>query len=150
MITHHAGEVRPPINLLASESDLVASLALQAEDRHPVVAAMLLEEIERAELHEDSTLPDDAVKLGSDVTYIDERSTQVRTVQLVLPIDANISEGRISIVTPMGAALYGLRAGDAIDWPDIDGNERRITITGVQQPTGSDRDHATSEGLPRS
>jgi regulator of nucleoside diphosphate kinase len=134
MATRHAGDVRPPLHLLASESDLVAGLALQAEHRNPVVAAMLLEEIERAELHEADTMPADAVMLGSEVSFVDERSKRMRTVKLVLPVDANIAEGRISIMTPMGAALYGLRAGDAIDWPDNDGNARRITIKRVSQP----------------
>ena len=134
MATRHAGDVRPPLHLLASESDLVAGLALQAEHRNPVVAAMLLEEIERAELHEADTMPTDAVMLGSEVSFVDERSKRMRTVKLVLPLDANIAEGRISIMTPMGAALYGLRAGDAIDWPDNDGNARRITIKRVSQP----------------
>ena len=105
MATRHAGDVRPPLHLLASESDLVAGLALQAEHRNPVVAAMLLEEIERAELHEADTMPTDAVMLGSEVSFVDERSKRMRTVKLVLPLDANIAEGRISIMTPMGAAL---------------------------------------------
>lgn len=134
MATRHAGEARPPLHLLASESDFIAGLALQVEHRNPVVAAMLLEEIERAELHEPETLPADAVRLGSEVSFVDQRSSQMRTVTLVLPVDANISEGRISILTPMGVALYGLRAGDSIDWPDRDGHERRILIRRVTQP----------------
>ena len=59
----------------------------------------------------------------------------MRTIELVLPAMANIAEGRISILTPMGAALYGLTAGQSIDWPDLDGNERRITILRVRQPS---------------
>ena len=39
---------RPHLHLLASESDLVAELALKVEHSQPVVAAMLLAEIERA------------------------------------------------------------------------------------------------------
>jgi transcription elongation GreA/GreB family factor len=34
----------------------------------------------------------------------------------------------------MGAALYGLTAGQSIDWPDLDGHERRIKILRVRQP----------------
>jgi hypothetical protein len=46
---------------------MVASLALQRPStRFPVVAAMLLEEIERAELHEADTLPETAVTIGSE------------------------------------------------------------------------------------
>ena len=129
----NAGEKRPPIHLLASESDLVGNLALQIEHRQPVVAAMLLEEIERAELHEPANLPDDAVTLGSEVDFVDEKTSQLRRVKLVLPADANIAEGRISILTPMGAALYGLRAGSSINWPDLYGAERRITLVRVMQ-----------------
>lgn len=125
---------RPAIHVLANESDLVANLALSAEHRQPVLAAMLLGEIERAELHDPGTLPSDAVTLGSSISFLDERTGYERDVQLVLPAHANISEGRISILTPIGAALYGLRAGDSINWPDIDGNERRISVTRVQQP----------------
>jgi transcription elongation GreA/GreB family factor len=33
----------------------------------------------------------------------------------------------------MGAALYGLAAGDSIDWPDLDGHSRRIKIARVIQ-----------------
>ena len=128
-----ANHQRPPIRLLAAESDMVAALALHIEERQPVVAAMLLEEIERAELHEPDTMPDGHARLNSTVTYVDERSREARDVQLVLPAAANISEGRISILTPMGAALYGLAEGHAIDWPDLNGNVRRIRISRVVQ-----------------
>ena len=134
MATVRAHVARPPLHLLAAESDMVATLALQSEDRHPVVTAMLLEEIERAELHEAETLPADAITLGSQVDFVDERTRQLRSVELVLPAMANIAEGRISIMTPMGAALYGLTAGQSIDWPNLDGAERRIRILRVRQP----------------
>ena len=134
MATLRADIARPPLHLLASESDMVATLALQVEHRQPVVAAMLLEEIERAELHEAETLPETAITIGSEVDFVDERTSQLRSVELVLPAMANIAEGRISILTPMGAALYGLTAGQSIDWPDLDGHERRIQILRVRQP----------------
>ncbi|HEX2803538.1 MAG TPA: GreA/GreB family elongation factor [Sphingomicrobium sp.] len=137
-----AGNGRPQIHLLASESDLVADLALQTEHRQPLIAAMLLGEIERAELHDLDTLPDDAIRLGSDVSFVDEKTGQLRKVQLVLPAEANIAEDRISILTPMGAALYGLTTGDTIDWPDLDGNHRRIRIARVAQDQSGDRQKA--------
>lgn len=110
MITPEHATHRPPIHLLASESDIVAALALQSEGRQPVVAAMLLEEIERAELHDPASMPAAHAGLNSHVTFIDEKTQQVREVQLVLPAEADIAKGRVSILTPMGAALYGLAA----------------------------------------
>ena len=132
--TRRTAGPRPPIHLLASESDLVAGLALRTEDRQPVVAAMLLEEIERAELHDAQTMPEGHVMLNSRVRFVDEKSQRLRDVQLVLPAEANIAEGRISILTPMGAALYGLSAGACITWPDLEGFERPIRIVRVEQP----------------
>ena len=134
MKTHAAGRPRPPIHLLAAESDLVGNLALQAEHHQPVVAAMLLEEIERAELHDPETMPPGHARLNSRVTFLDEKTQKVRDVVLVLPADANIAEGRISILTPMGAALYGLAENHAIDWPDLWGNVRQIQILRVLSP----------------
>jgi regulator of nucleoside diphosphate kinase len=136
MMTSANGRERPPIHLLASESDLVAGLALRSEHSQPVVAAMLLEEIERAELHEPETLPAGHVRLNSRVAFIDERTRQLREVRLVLPSEANIAEGQISILTPMGAALYGLAAGHSIEWPDLSGNRRPIRIVRVTEGDG--------------
>ena len=130
---------RPPIHLLAAESDQVASLALRAEHRQPVVAAMLLEEIERAELHAVDEMPAGHIRLNSRIAFIDDKSGRVREVQLVLPPDANIAEGRISILTPMGAALYGLASGACISWPDLEGNERPIRIMRVEDPPASSK-----------
>jgi regulator of nucleoside diphosphate kinase len=146
------GRVRPPIHLLASESDLVAALALSAEHRQPVVAAMLLEEIERAELHRADEILDGYVRLNSRVTFIDEKTRRRRDIQLVLPANANIAEGRVSILTPMGAALYGLAQGACISWPDLDGNERLIRVMHVEQRSddeaGRDGDAARDQAKP--
>ena len=126
-----ANDKRPPIHLLAAESERVADLALRAEQRQPSVAAMLLEEIDRAELHEAADMPSGHVLLNTDVTFVDDNTHHARTVRIVLPGEANIAEGRISILTPMGAALYGLAEGECIEWPDLDGHVRQIRIVSV-------------------
>src|SRR6476659_4772487 len=85
MKTNAAGRPRQPIHLLAAESDLVGNLALQSEHHQPVVAAMLLEEIERAELHDPETMPPGHAGLNSYVTFVDEKTAELRELQLVLP-----------------------------------------------------------------
>ena len=80
MIASLNGAERPPIHLLASESDLVAGLALRSEHRQPVVAAMLIEEIERAELHDPQTMPAGYARLNSFITFVDEHAQKVREV----------------------------------------------------------------------
>jgi len=51
-----------------------------------------------------------------------------------MPAEANIAKERVSILTPMGAALYGLAEGYSIDWPDLYGNLRRLRIIRVLAP----------------
>lgn len=46
-----------------------------------------------------------------------------RAVELVYPHDADISAGRVSILTPVGAGVIGLRTRQSILWPDRDGRE---------------------------
>lgn len=123
---------RPPIHLIDAECEALTALALRIEDAQPMLADLLLTELERAELHAADALPPNTVAMNSVIAYVDERSGTRRTVQLVYPQDADIEAGRISILTPIGAGLIGLAQGDAIDWPDRDGQERLLRIVDVQ------------------
>src|SRR3546814_3263969 len=71
--------------------------------------------------------------MGSGVTFIDEKSRAERTVRLVYPAEADIAEGRMSILTPVGAGLIGLSVGQSINWPDRGGIEHRLTIVAVER-----------------
>ena len=133
----HASALRPPIHMLDRESDLLGDLALQMEQRHPVVSAMLLAEIERAEIHSQASLPSDAVTIGSQVKFFDLAHERTHHVRIVMPAEADIAAGRISVLAPIGAGLIGLSEGQSIDWPDLEGRERRIRIVSVRQPPRS-------------
>jgi regulator of nucleoside diphosphate kinase len=53
----------------------------------------------------------------------------------VLPPEADISAGRISVLTPIGAALIGLSPGQSIDWETRDGRVGRLTVESVEAAT---------------
>lgn len=119
--------------MIDTEAHVLAELAARAEDRAPEVSAMLLAEVERAVLHDAAAVPPDVVTMNATVGFIDEGDGAERTIRLVFPSDADISEGRVSIMTPVGAALIGLREGQSIVWPDRDGHARRLTVVKVDQ-----------------
>jgi regulator of nucleoside diphosphate kinase len=91
-----------------------------------------VEEADRADLVPVGRLPADVVALGSHVVFIDQGNGVTRDVQLVLPPEADIGKGRISILSLVGAGLIGLRAGQSIDWPLQDGRLRRLTVMEVR------------------
>lgn len=125
---------RPPIILIESEADALADLAIGIENRHPNVSSMLLEEIDRAETLPAEEMPGDVVTMGSTVEFVVQKTGERRTVKLVYPKEADIAEGRLSILTPVGAGLIGLRVGQSISWPDRSGEERLLTIENVSRP----------------
>lgn len=125
---------RPAIHLVAAECDALSELALSAEHKHPLSSAMLLAELDRAELCEPGKLPEQTVAMNSRIDFIDEGSGARRTIQLVYPRDADIAAGRVSILTPIGAGLIGMRAGCSIRWPDRDGHDRMLRIVSVTPP----------------
>jgi regulator of nucleoside diphosphate kinase len=124
---------RPPIHMIEEEADQLSDLALSMKERNPQVSELLLRETSRAKLHAAEDVPSDVVTMGSFVEFVDEGNGTSRTVQLVFPPEADISAGRISILTPVGAGLIGLREGQSILWPDRDGHIRRLTINKVMQ-----------------
>lgn len=125
---------RPPIQMIDTEADALADLAMRAAERTPEVSDLLLGEIERATVHDRSAIPADVVTMGSIVEFIDEANGADRTVELVYPKHADIAAGRVSILTPVGAGLIGLQKGQSIFWPDRSGHERRLIIVKVVQP----------------
>jgi regulator of nucleoside diphosphate kinase len=125
--------VRPRIRLIDTEADIIAQLAIQAEARAPAVAALLLEEVDRADLYGADDIPADVATLGAEIAYRDEASGLTREIRIVLPAHADIAEGKVSILTPVGAGLIGLSAGQTIDWPDAEGRPHRLTILSVRQ-----------------
>jgi regulator of nucleoside diphosphate kinase len=124
---------RPPIHMIDTEAEALTALAIAAEDRVPQVSDLLLDEIARATTHSAERIPHNVVTMHATVRFIDEASGKDHSYQLVYPGQADISAGRISILTPVGAGLIGLRDGQSILWPDRDGRERKLRIVAVSQ-----------------
>ena len=127
----------PPVFLADSEADILADLALAVRERSPLAADFLLREIDRASTTSPAELPRDVVTMMSCVDFVDEGSGELHSVQLVYPRDADTDLHCISVLTPIGAALIGMRRGEAIDWADLRGARRRLRIVGVAQPSRS-------------
>lgn len=122
----------PPIVVSERDYEKLSELAAAAEQRMPEIAEALLAELERASVIRPEALPADSVRLGSRVAYQSDDAA-VRRVTLVLPCDADISAGKVSILTPIGTALLGLRAGQSITWAARNGRQQRLQIVAVDQ-----------------
>ena len=99
----------------------------------------LLAELDRARLVDDRLLPPDVVRLGSIVRY-KLMPGEEQTIKLVLPEGAAGADAyRLSVTSPHGAALLGLRPGHIMSWVEPDGRSRRLKVLKVANPPPDDR-----------
>lgn len=110
--------------LILSDQDY-ARLSMLANDE------LLGEELSRAIVMPADQVPVNVVRMHSRVIYLDESNGATREVELSFPEDADIKYGKISVLSPVGAALLGLQEGQTIDWPFPNGQSRRLKVVSV-------------------
>lgn len=121
---------RPAITIARSEHERLSNLADMLAERDPHAAEQLASELDRAKIVDDARMASGIVRMGSLAEFrIDDEASQ--TAELVFPKDADISRHRISVLTPVGAALLGLSAGQSIEWAARDGRVRRLSVLAV-------------------
>ena len=74
-------------------------------------------ELERAEIVDPKRIPANVITMRSKVRLKDLVSGESKIYSLVFPTEANFSEGKISVLAPIGTAILGYKSGDSIEWP---------------------------------
>ena len=87
-------------------------------------------EIARAEIVHADDLPPDVITMNSRAELLDLETGERMEFTLVFPIDADIEAGKISVLSPLGTAMLGYRAGDEFEWP-VPYGLRRLEVTHV-------------------
>lgn len=91
----------------------------------------LSEELKTAHIIDDEEMPYDVIRFNSKVTVQFGNEVE-KKVQLVIPMDRNVKENKISVLTPLGSALIGYSKGDSILWNFPNGTQH-IHISEVEQ-----------------
>jgi regulator of nucleoside diphosphate kinase len=121
----------PPIAITRGDAERLIRIADASAGMFARTAEFLANEIDRAQVIEEFESRPGLVKMGSRITFRDDITAQVRTVTLVYPGEADVSEGRISVLTPIGAALIGLSVSQSIEWETQSGGRRSLTVLAV-------------------
>ena len=97
---------------LSENAEYDAARNAQAENEARIL--QLKSDIENAEIHDASKVVVGVIDIGSTVKVIDENDGMEMTFRIVGSNEANVAEGKISDLSPVGLALIGHRAGDTI------------------------------------
>ena len=102
----------------------------------PTPAGQALEaELNRATAVAPDQMPEGIVMMHSRVECEDETHQAKHVLTLVYPHEANVDEGKVSILAPVGTALLGLSVGQSIDWVAPGGGKLRLRVIAVHAPT---------------
>jgi regulator of nucleoside diphosphate kinase len=127
----HPQSQLPSIMITMDDVRRLSLLANSSMTRFPRVAHFLARELDRANVVPGEFDLPGVVRMGSQVTYRDEKTGRVRKVTLVYPHEADIDLNRISVLTPVGAALIGLSVGQTIEFQTPIREKRSLTVMAV-------------------
>ncbi|PDT81506.1 nucleoside diphosphate kinase regulator [Sinorhizobium sp. BJ1] len=141
---HNRTDIRlkPAITINAGDYKRLAELALAAA-RLAVQSEALLLKLDRGHVVVDSDL-ENIVRMGSIVRYKTDTG-DTRTITLVFPRDADISAGKVSVLTPIGTALLGLSAGQSATWTDHNSRKHELIVLSVGQAPPASSTHRGSD-----
>ncbi|MGW6779076.1 nucleoside diphosphate kinase regulator [Brucella pseudogrignonensis] len=121
---------KPKIVVSDIDHERLTILAGNASEKLEEVAEELMQELDRAKVVPQKKLPADVVRMGSTVEFRSNDGHE-RKVTLVYPGEADIAQGKISILTPIGTALIGLTPGQSMSWTARDGKAHELSVISV-------------------
>ncbi|MFZ1249350.1 MAG: nucleoside diphosphate kinase regulator [Candidatus Saccharimonadales bacterium] len=93
----------------------------------------LLAELAKAKIVEPAQVPPDVITMNSKVRFKNEQG-EALTYWLVFPEDADISNHKMSILSPIGCALIGYKVGDTITLHTPNGSRKLMVEEILHQP----------------
>ena len=131
MISYRSHQFRKPsVYVTESEYERLSNLAASSATTG---ASLLGDELVRAIVLKEGEFPRAFVRLHSFVEFTDLMTGRTRRVQIVPPDEADIDQDRLSVLTPVGAALLGLTPGDSIGMSTDDGRSHILKVATVER-----------------
>lgn len=83
--------------------------------REQAEAHALASELERAKIVAPDAVPSDVITMNSRAELLDLETGERMEFTLVFPDEADLAEGKISVLAPVGTGMLGYRVGDSFE-----------------------------------
>lgn len=93
-------------------------------------AAKFRAELTRARIVKPEAVPAGVVTMNSVIDLLDLETGEAETCTVVFPWDADVLEGRVSVLSPVGTAVLGCRVGDVLH-SEVPSGTRRLAIRNI-------------------
>ena len=129
----HTHAIKNFIYVTSQDKQRLADLLMEVEASDPRKHGdlkALEDELERAVIVDAKDIPGDVITMNSRAEMRDLESGETVAFTLAFPSEANIDEGKISVLAPIGAGMLGYRVGDEFEW-NVPGGLRRMKVTKI-------------------
>ena len=125
---------RATIYVTNSDRDRLSNmieLTREQDDRaNFMYVGKLEDELESAEVVAPADIPPDVVTMRSKVKLKDLDTNEEKIYSIVFPSEANLDEGKISILAPLATALLGYKRGNIVE-VEAPSRLRRLLISEI-------------------
>lgn len=122
----------PEIFITSLDAERLSRVLAAFDDRrYRALTGFLSDELRRATVVDPEAVCRCVVTLNSHVRFVLSGSGAVREATVVCPGREDSLVGRISVLTPVGTALIGMREGEMISWRGFDRQLRSATVLKV-------------------
>jgi transcription elongation GreA/GreB family factor len=138
----------PDIFVPVSEKRHLSSVAAAASERKLPVAPFLRAELRRAHFCAPQSLPPDTVTMNGRVRYRIDWGADSPSCRVVYPEDFGSNDNDISLLSPLGVALLGLRAGERMPFFTQDRGFRLLTVVEAEPAQELESTRSISRAIP--
>jgi len=121
----------PDIVISSQDLKRLETLLGSVSDNHVLRKLHLEEELERAKVVNSRHIPENVVSMNSTVQLAISPSEAAFYLTLVYPKDVREDGSTLSILSPIGTALLGMKQGDEIYWPNPGGKNIKVRIENI-------------------
>ena len=109
--------MKPTPVLTITDYNILRKLVKNAKDSTNIrEIALLTQELDRAIVNKGSVLDESIIRMNSHVTVEDITTKQQMNIQIVMPSQSNIKDGKVSILAPLSVAIIGFKENDEVEW----------------------------------
>ena len=109
--------MKPTPVLTITDYNILRKLVKNAKDSTNIrEIALLTQELDRAIIKKEGVLDESIIRMNSHVTVEDIKTKQQLNIQIVMPSQSNIKDGKVSILAPLSVAIIGFKENDEVEW----------------------------------
>lgn len=109
--------MKPTPILTITDYNILRGLVKNAKDSTNIrEIALLTQELDRAIVNKGSVLDESIIRMNSHATVEDTKTKQRMNIQIVMPSQSNIKEGKVSVLAPLCVAIIGFKENDEVEW----------------------------------